>query len=269
MPASARSEVIAPDGVRLMVAERPGAGRPIVLLHGLFQSHLAWLDLWDEPALAGFHLVAPDLRGHGGSDKPDQPDAYRQADRWAGDIEQLISGLGLVRPIVVAWSYGGRVIGDYLDLKGDGAIGGCVFVAATLRTVPEHFAADLGTLFAEIVADDPVVEVGALRRFAAAVAPAPLDRQREEGLIAAASVPKTVRRHLLGRPADYSSSLQRLSVPVRVLHGTQDRVVTPAQSEWTASACRVPCTLWQDAGHAPFLEHPRRFAEDLAAFASG
>lgn len=41
MSAIARSEVIVPDGVRLTVTERPGAGRPILLLHGLFQSHFA------------------------------------------------------------------------------------------------------------------------------------------------------------------------------------------------------------------------------------
>jgi pimeloyl-ACP methyl ester carboxylesterase len=260
--------VTAPDGVRLSVADRPGARRPILLLHGLLQSHLAFRPLFAAPALADFRLVAPDLRGHGRSDKPEAPDAYREPARWAGDVAAILDACGLARPLVVAWSYGGRVLGDYLDTFGGAALGGCVFVAATLRTLPEHFAPDLGAVFSAVCSDDWREATDALRAFAAAVVPEPFGREREEGLVAAASVPLPVRRALMGRPADYEASLARLACPVLVLHGARDAVVRPAQSQWTARITGAPLDLWDDAGHAPFAEHPGRFAARLAAFAT-
>nr|MDT0666054.1 alpha/beta fold hydrolase [Micromonospora sp. DSM 115978] len=56
------------DGVSLNVA-LGGEGTPVVLLHGFPQTHLMWRDvarnLADE-----YHVVVPDLRGYGESDKP-------------------------------------------------------------------------------------------------------------------------------------------------------------------------------------------------------
>ena len=66
------------DGTRLAV-HREGAGRPVVLLHGLFSSaHMNWIK-WGHAALladAGFEAIMLDFRVHGESEAPREPSAY-------------------------------------------------------------------------------------------------------------------------------------------------------------------------------------------------
>jgi pimeloyl-[acyl-carrier protein] methyl ester esterase len=52
----------------------------------------------------------------------------------------------------------------------------------------------------------------------------------------------------------------RISCPVRLLHGSRDRVCPPAAAELLAEALpEVELTVWPEAGHAPFLTQPDRF----------
>ena len=65
-------------GARLAV-HRMGAGRPVVLLHGLFSSaEVNWIKFGTAGRLveAGFEAIMPDLRAHGQSDAPHEPEAY-------------------------------------------------------------------------------------------------------------------------------------------------------------------------------------------------
>lgn len=130
------SFVEGPDGVRIAVSETgPSSGAPSVLfVHGIAQSRHGW-DAVLEGSLARSHrLVAIDLRGHGDSDKPEGDEPYVNGVHFADDLHAVIQKLGLERPVVVAWSYGGVVVGDYLRHQGDAALGGLFLVAATLKT---------------------------------------------------------------------------------------------------------------------------------------
>ncbi len=66
------------DGARLAL-HRMGAGRPLVMLHGLFSSaEMNWVK-WGQAELlaaAGFECLMPDLRAHGHSEAPHDPAAY-------------------------------------------------------------------------------------------------------------------------------------------------------------------------------------------------
>lgn len=81
------------DGVRLNVAHG-GQGTPVVLLHGFPQTHLMWREV--APNLADeHHVVVPDLRGYGDSDKPveEGPATYSKR-TMARDIVNLMHALG-------------------------------------------------------------------------------------------------------------------------------------------------------------------------------
>lgn len=78
---------------------------PVLLLHGLADQGLVW-----EKVAQGlgddFQVVAPDLRGHGDSDKP--PSGYRSDDVIA-DLQGLMAHLGWERCHLVGHSWGGKV----------------------------------------------------------------------------------------------------------------------------------------------------------------
>ena len=51
--------------------------------------------------------MAYDLRGHGMSEAPLEPEHYADGRLWADDVAAIIQQLVLDRPVLVGWSYGG------------------------------------------------------------------------------------------------------------------------------------------------------------------
>jgi pimeloyl-ACP methyl ester carboxylesterase len=94
------------QGLRLHYLEWGEIGKPdLLLVHGWTNFSLSW------SAVANyfqdrFHIIAPDLRGHGESDKPQT--GYRLRD-FAEDLRQLIAKLELRRPAYVGHSWGGNI----------------------------------------------------------------------------------------------------------------------------------------------------------------
>ncbi|HEX7477568.1 MAG TPA: alpha/beta hydrolase [Polyangiales bacterium] len=92
------------NGVRLHIAEQ-GQGPLVVLLHGFPESWYSWRHQLGPLAAAGYHVVAPDLRGFGDSDKPQAVSAYDQVE-LAADVAGLIDALGEQRAVVVGHDWG-------------------------------------------------------------------------------------------------------------------------------------------------------------------
>jgi len=98
------------DGVRIAY-EVVGAGPPIVLVHGFASS---WKRNWyevgwfDRLVTGGRRVIALDCRGHGGSDKPHDPAAYRAA-HMAGDVLRLLDHLKIERTALMGYSMGARI----------------------------------------------------------------------------------------------------------------------------------------------------------------
>jgi pimeloyl-ACP methyl ester carboxylesterase len=87
-----------------------GAGRPVVLLHGLFsEANTNWIKFGHAQRLAdaGFEAIMPDLRAHGDSAKPHEPEAYPR-DVLVRDLFSVIEGLGLASYDLVGFSLGSR-----------------------------------------------------------------------------------------------------------------------------------------------------------------
>lgn len=100
------------DGVRIAFIEE-GRGDPVLLLHGFASNarlnwgSTGWIDLLVD---AGRAVIAPDLRGHGGSTKFYDPADYSTL-AMAGDVRTLCAQLGIARADVVGYSMGSRVAG--------------------------------------------------------------------------------------------------------------------------------------------------------------
>lgn len=99
----------ASDGVELAWYEL-GEGRPVVLLHGLFSdAQMNWIKFGHAARIAagGFRVIMPDLRAHGLSGKPHEPDHYPRG-ILARDLRELIAHLGLTDLDLGGFSLGAR-----------------------------------------------------------------------------------------------------------------------------------------------------------------
>ncbi len=99
------------DGLDLAYREM-GAGRPVVLIHGLFSNGwVNWIRYGHAQLLAdaGYRVIMPDLRGHGMSAAPHDA-AYYPPDVLADDGETLIRHLGLSDYDLGGYSLGGRTV---------------------------------------------------------------------------------------------------------------------------------------------------------------
>jgi non-heme chloroperoxidase len=102
-PGASAGDVRLANGVRLHYAQQgPVAGPAIILLHGYSDSSLSFGRVMP---LMSPHLrvIAPDLRGHGDSDRPHS--GYR-IDDLAGDIVQLMDALQVPSAVIVGHSMG-------------------------------------------------------------------------------------------------------------------------------------------------------------------
>ena len=99
----------ASDGIQLAYHEA-GQGRPVVLLHGLFSdAQMNWIRFGQAEliASAGLRVIMPDLRAHGQSGKPHEPEHYPRG-ILARDVRELIVLLGLIDFDLGGFSLGAR-----------------------------------------------------------------------------------------------------------------------------------------------------------------
>ena len=111
------SKIVEINGVLLHYAEA-GAGRPVLLLHGNGEDHHLLNMEMTQLVEAGYHVYAPDSRGHG-ANAPLQE--YHYAD-MADDIFMMIRRLGLDKPALYGHSDGG-IIALLLELRHPGTLG--------------------------------------------------------------------------------------------------------------------------------------------------
>jgi pimeloyl-ACP methyl ester carboxylesterase len=259
---------VSSDGTRLCVRSRGARERPAILfIHGFSQSHLSWRKQFDGPLADEFHLIAYDLRGHGWSDKPDDTAAYRNPQLWADDVAAVMSAAGTRRAVLVGWSYGGRVILDYVATCGAGTIAGINFVAGVVGDEGDYYGAQIGTIRATMERD-PQASIDGTRRFLhACFQLQPETGEFERMLAYNAMVPPAIRAKLAGRKVGAHDVLAGLRVPVLFTQGALDGIIAPAMSQYGAQT--VPgatLSVYEGIGHSPFFEDADRFDRELAAF---
>ncbi|MBV9015480.1 MAG: alpha/beta hydrolase [Alphaproteobacteria bacterium] len=95
------------NGIRMHVAEQ-GEGPLVVLCHGFPESWYSWRHQLPALAAAGFHAVAPDMRGYGRTDRPEAIDQYTLF-HLVGDIDGLVDALGEKQAVVAGHDWGAPV----------------------------------------------------------------------------------------------------------------------------------------------------------------
>jgi pimeloyl-ACP methyl ester carboxylesterase len=99
--------IIESNGIHLNIAEK-GSGPLVLLVHGFPESWYSWRHQIDALAAAGFHAVAPDMRGYGKSDQPEAIDQYTIF-HLVGDVVGILDALQTPRAAIVGHDWGATV----------------------------------------------------------------------------------------------------------------------------------------------------------------
>lgn len=261
--------VTAPDGIKLAVQESGNPQGPaIVFIHGLLGSRLNWEKQTSSAELQRYRMITYDLRGHGLSDKPEHTDAYTDGRRYADDLTAVLKATGARKPVLVGWSLGGVVMSNYLAAYGDADIGGMMYVdgvielnAALITSHPD--------VYAGLASEDLKTHLDAVRTFLALCFNARPDSATFELLLsnaAMASWPMT--RATPSMTVAVAEGLPKARVPVLMVYGEKDELVQVQPSIVRARQLnpRIQTKLYENSGHAPFLEEAARFNRDLVQF---
>jgi len=276
MTTGSAKNLILPDGRLLAYRQRPGCGRPLVLLHGLMDCSGGW-----KTFIARTHrpVVAFDLPGMGLSERPTRP----QLSAYAEDLAAGIDCLGLHDFTLVGHSLGGAVATALAELVPHE-------VAALVLLAPSCF----GRITASELCSAPVVKhilrhalplalanpvtaTGIYMAMANGRMPdrALLGRLRSSALRTTAGVQMAVKATAdAGRSKDAFFRRQvGYHGPVRALWGSKDLVVSGSHAEGVLTAFpQARITVWEGMGHHPQRERAADltdFVERAAARAGG
>jgi len=119
------------DEVRLVYRDE-GEGEAVLLIHGHTLDHRVWNEMSPELVGEGLRVIRPDLRGHGGSARPES--GYHLSDH-AADMEALLDAVGVRTAAIVGFSLGGGIALE-LALERPGRVGALVLVAPVMPDRP-------------------------------------------------------------------------------------------------------------------------------------
>jgi non-heme chloroperoxidase len=259
-----------PDGLTISAQDWGNPNGPeILFIHGFSQSHLSWIKQVTSGDLAKeFHMVTYDLRGHGNSDKPFEPERYKTSKYWGDEVQAVMDATGLKRPVLVGWSYAGRVMADYLTTHGTAKLAGLNYVDANQKGDPTFIGPNVRSNLPLMASEDLATNIAATRAFlhgCFSIQPTP--EEYEIMLAFNMMVPPKVRLGLSNRPLEVDDMLRGLKLPVLVTHGAEDKNTNLIAAEYTAKMIPgAKLSVYQGIGHSPFFEDAPRFNAELSPF---
>lgn len=276
-----RIELMGADGTMITV-EVSGAGRSMLLVHGLGGSHHDW-DAIVERLARSHRVYTLDMSGHGARASAD---ARPTLQTMARDVALVIERLMIDRPLLAGHSMGALVIMQYLREHGADRVGGVCFVDqsplittdaqwqlglfGTLTREQLHGAmVRLGADFVETVVTEAVARLGRFRRadrgMLGRLVRGLLGRFRDAtGVAPLLSILQSLA------DSDFRDVIGGLSVPTLVVLGAESKHYRglPLAAYYQAALAHGTVATLSECGHSPHREAPARFAAELAAFAA-
>ena len=263
--------------VELNLAEAGVGGRPFLLLHGFTGAKEDFTDYVDRLAEQGWHVVAPDHRGHGDSAKPDDEAAYGFS-VFASDALGLADALGWDQFVVLGHSMGGMVL-QYMLSKAPERLAAVVLMDTAhgpLDAIPRDQAALAIAVvrergidgLADLMADrENLLESPAHKRL---LAERPGYAEFGDRKLRAASPQMYVA--MVQELLDQEERLGELEGaerrPTLVIVGEQDQAFLKPSARM-AEALGGDLAVIPDAGHSPQFENPEGWWDALDGFLGG
>ncbi len=256
-----------------------GSGPALLLLHGLGCDSTTWTPVMAELSKR-FTVIAPDLLGHGASDKPN---ADYSLGGYANGMRDLLTVLGIDRVTVVGHSLGGGIAMQFayqyperterVALISTGGLGPEVTPMIRMLTVP-----GAGAVIASATVRPlrPIVS-GAMRGLSRLGTPHTRDLDEVSRIYESLADPSTrmaVRRvtgNVLNWHGQYITMTDRAYLarlmPLMVVWGKQDVVIPVAHAKIAmAYATSAEVHVLDNSGHFPHKDHPEEFCRLLTNF---
>ena len=263
------------DGTELFLRDW-GTGTPVVLIHGWPLSG----DMWEKQAtfLAenGLRVINYDRRGFGRSGQPWSGYEY---DTFAADLHTVMEKLDLRGATLVGFSMGGGEVVRYLSRYGTSRANKAVLLAAVTPFLlkaddnPEGVDAKVFEGIAEQIRKDRpayLKEFGPkfYGRTALKHTVSEADLEWNQAMAFTGSLRSTLAAAVAWSSTDFREDMKRITIPVRVIHGTGDATV-PIDVAGRRSVKILPnATLSEYDGepHGLFLTAADRLNQELLEF---
>ncbi|MHC2254819.1 pimeloyl-ACP methyl ester carboxylesterase [Bradyrhizobium embrapense] len=232
-----------------------GSGAPLILTHGYSSTSAMWRGQIE--ALSKRHrLILWDMRGHGQSDYPDDPDAYSEA-LTVGDIAALLDAAGADKAIV-----GGLSLGGYMSLAFHRAHPERVRALLIIDTGPGFKKDDAREVWNKRARDtgDRFDREGLDVLKSASAERASVTHRNARGLALAA------RGMLAQRDARVIESLPGIKVPSLVVVGADDTPFLAASDYMAAKIPGAQKAVIPNAGHAVNIDQSQAFIAAVLPF---
>ena len=261
------------DGIRLYCTDIGNPDKPAVLfIHGWSQTHGAWSNQFNSKLPEEFHLIAFDLRGHGYSECPVGEEYYLNSKLYADDLHAVISHYKKKALVLVGWSSGALVIGDYLRRYGQDNITGIIMVSGLHGLGIEKLTGMLGTGPGEYMADtmnnDFQTQYNAMLRcigdMVVEIGPEQLQSMTAQSMMTSPAV----RAAMMARVVDNTDVSTEFSNPVLIIHGRHDPFILVNAAEHLHELfSHSTLSIYEKSAHMPFWEDPEKFNRELVEFA--
>ncbi|ADO41849.1 alpha/beta fold hydrolase [Ketogulonicigenium vulgare] len=253
-----------------------GTGRPVVLIHGWPLSGAAWEHQVQPLVDAGFKVITYDRRGFGQSDKPDNGYDY---DTLAQDLQDLILREDLHDVTLVGFSMGGGEVARYIANHGEDRLHSVVFAAAVPPYLMQGDDNPEGPLTPEAATkmmDDLKADRSAFfnsftRDFFSAhdiLRVSEAERDKAIALCHQSDQDAALSCMTSFGTTDFRDDLQKISVPVQVIHGDADAIV-PFEGSGARTHAAIPgseLTIIKGGPHGLNVSHADEFNAALIAF---
>ncbi len=254
------------NGVQIAYEEQ-GQGPAVLLIHGFPLCRQMWRPQIEVIASAGYRVIAPDLRGFGESEAPEE--GYSM-DQFADDLAELMDHLGIGRAVVGGMSMGGYILLNMLE-RHPRRIAAAAFLQTKPAADDESARNNRTALVEKVKAGHPEAVADTFTDLI--FAPGTLQQRPE--------LVRQVRQWMLDTPPaslsgallamrerrDYGAELAQVTVPSLVIGGAEDRIIsTETTKAFAAELPRATSCLISGAGHMANLEQPEEFNRCLLGF---
>ena len=270
-----RSAII--DGQRIAYFDNDNISKPVlVLIHGFGANKENWLTIATK-LTADYHLIAPDLLGHGQSDKPMDGDysVLSQAQR----VHDLLAQLNIHQPAHIVGSSMGGLIAAYFAADYPQSTQSLTLMNTagvdsddTERVAQTKADIRAGHFFLLMEKPEDIERIESVVLYKKTNYPLWLKKLSAKAQIINKPVYwRVLTQGLLNSDLDIrhplAQALPRIKAPVFVMWGRQDKVLDVKMVDDIKKYIQPQkIVIYEHVGHAPMLEAPTQTVADLKAF---